>query len=170
MSRRAILLTLIGLLLLALIGWMMVWFVAAIIYGHVGGHRVCNYQPVDAQGETLSQWSETVNRVRFSMRPLSLPLGSSGIICLEITNDSDQDVVVRRGQVLTYGRTIEAKVDDSPEELLMRTVPIGQSKVVCLFWEFGTWLDEVLGQEITWVWNVKIGKTEHSLQIPMLRK
>jgi hypothetical protein len=104
------------------------------------------------------------------MRPLSLSISGNAHICLEITNDSDKEVVVFGGQVVTYGHTIEAKVLDDTEELLLRTVPPRQSKAVCLYWEFGTWLDQVLGQDITWVWKVKIGAAEHSLQVPMQRK
>ena len=169
MSRRALLLAPVALFVFTAIAIAMVKFVLSGL-GSILGDRFCHYQPVDAKGEPLPQWSETIEGVRFSMRPLSLSISGGASICLEIANDSDKEVVLLGGEVLTYGRTIEAKVHDSPQDVLARTAPIGQSKVVGLSWEFGTWLDQVLGHEITWVWKVRIGKAEHSLRIPMQRK
>ncbi len=74
------------------------------------------------------------------------------------------------GQLLTNGRTIEAKVYDSSANVVNRTVLAGESKVSDLFWDFGTPAYQVLGQEITWIWKVRIGKDEHILRVPMRRQ
>jgi hypothetical protein len=142
------------------------------VYGHNTAHRVSDYQPVDAAGQPLPEWSETVDQVRFSMPLLSLRNGSNSTIFLHVTNASDKEVVLLGGEALTYGDgpAIEARVFDGPQEVALRTVPAGQSKEVGLFWEFGTSLDQVLGPEVTWVWRVRIGKAEHTLRVRMQRQ
>src|SRR5476651_2255958 len=95
-----------------------------------------NYHPVDAKGQRFPQWSETIEGVRFAARPYSTLIGSGNTVdYLDITNGSDKEVVVLGGQLVTNGRTIEAKVYDSPEGIEARTVPAGVSKSVMLYWE-----------------------------------
>lgn len=130
-----------------------------------------NYQPVDAKGGQLLQWSETVEGVRFSARPYRAGIGSSNaVVYLDITNDSDKEALVLGGQLVTNGRTIEARIIDEPLERKARTVPAGQKKSVLLYWEFGGAASDVLGPDITWVWRVRIGKDEHSLRVLMKRQ
>jgi hypothetical protein len=134
------------------------------------------YQPVDPQGNPLSQWSEVIDGVRFSVKPYSTLIGSgSASRSLEITNKSDKKVVVLGGQLLSKGRAIEAIIDDSPEGRTGRTVSPGDTKAVYLSWEFGDVVHhrpahEVLGPDITWVWQVRIGEGEHTLRVPMQRQ
>jgi hypothetical protein len=130
-----------------------------------------SYQPVDTKGERLPQWSEKVEGVHFSARPYSTLIGSKNTIeYLDITNESDKEVVVLGGQLLTKGRTIEAQVLDDPPNREARTVPAGESKSVSLYWEYGGSASDVLGPDITWVWRVRIGAAEHSLRVPMQRQ
>jgi hypothetical protein len=129
------------------------------------------YQPVDANGQQLPTWSEKVEGVRFSTRPYSELIGSGNTIrYLDITNESDKEVVVLGGHLLTNGRKIEAHIIDDPPNREARTVPAGESKSVFLLWEFGGPASDVLGPDITWVWRVRIGETEHSLRVPMQRQ
>jgi hypothetical protein len=130
-----------------------------------------NYQPVDAKGQRLPEWSETIEDVRFSSRPYSTLIGSGNTcVYLDIINESDKEILVLGGQLLTNDRTIEAIIIDDPPNREARTVPAGESKSVLLYWEFGGSASEVLGPNLTWVWRVRIGKTEHSLRVPMQRQ
>jgi hypothetical protein len=55
------------------------------------GYKAYDYQPVDVQGRPLAQWTETVERVRFSMKPYTVGIGSGNTIALlEIINQSDR--------------------------------------------------------------------------------
>ena len=65
---------------------------------------------------------------------------------------------------------LQANVLDAPEEREARTVPAGESKTVGFLWEFGGPASNVLGADITWVWQVRIGNAEHSLRVPMQRQ
>ena len=81
------------------------------------------YDHVDTKGERLPQWSETVEGVRFSARPYRTLIGeSSASINLDITNESNQVVVVLGGQLLTNGLKIEAIMIDEPLERASKTV------------------------------------------------
>jgi hypothetical protein len=175
-SRRSVLLTsavvLASTATCGVVGYYSLVIFGLYVYSHNTAHRADEYQPVDAAGQPLPEWSETVEQVRFSMPPLSLRSGSCSTIFLHVTNASDKEVVLVGGQALTYGhgRAVEAKVFDGPQEVALRAVPAGQSKEVGLFWEFGTSLDQVLGPEVTWVCRVRIGKSERTLQAPMQRQ
>jgi hypothetical protein len=129
------------------------------------------YHSVDAKGQRLLHWSETVEGVRFSARPYSTLIGSGNtIVYLDITNESDKEVVVLGGQLVTNDRRIEARIIDDAPNREARTVSARESKSVDLLWEFGGPASEVLGQDLTWVWRVRIGEAEHSLRVPMERE
>ncbi len=129
------------------------------------------YQHVDAQGQWSPEWSETVAGVRFSVRPYSTLIGSgSTSVNLDIANESEIEVVVLSGQLVTKGQTIDAHIFDGPLDCEARIVPAGESKSVSLSWEFGDAAYEVLGPELTWVWRVMIDKTEHTLRVSMQRR
>jgi hypothetical protein len=130
-----------------------------------------NYQPIDAKGQRLPLWSETVEGVRFSENPYTTLRGSGNTVeYLDIANGSDKEVAVLGGQLVTNGRTIEARIIDDPANREARTVPAGESKSVLLFWEFGDTALKVFGPDLTWVWHVRIGETEHTLRVPMKRE
>jgi hypothetical protein len=129
------------------------------------------YQPVGPQGNRLAEWSETVEGVRFSARPYMVLIGSRSTFGqLDIANESDKEVVVLGGQLVTNGRTIEAHIFDSPANREARTVAPGGSESVSLLWEFGGSASEVLGPDISWVWRVRIGSEDHSLRVSMERQ
>lgn len=135
-----------------------------------GCHPGYRYQPVDAKGAKLQQWSQTVEGVRFCAKPYTTLSGSGNtVVYLDIGNESDKEVVVCGGQLLTNGRTIDAKIYDSPEGREARSVSPGTSKAVMLYWDFGGAASDVLGPSITWVWHVQIGDKEHNIRVPMQR-
>lgn len=130
-----------------------------------------HYQPLDAKGQRLPHWSKTVAGVHFSAGPYGTLIGSGNtVVNLNITNESGKEVIVLGGQLVTNGRTIEARILDDAPNREDRTVPAGESKTVSLYWEFGGSASEVLGTDITWIWRVRIGTTEHSLRVPMQRQ
>jgi hypothetical protein len=134
------------------------------------------YYPVDAAGYRLREWSETVEGVRFSAfsQDGTWTTGRDSSfgteVGLDVTNKSDKEVVVLGGQLLTNGRTIKAHFPDPPNRD-DRTVPAGKSRSVPLLWNYGGgFADQVLGPDITFIWQMRIGKAEHSLRVPMQRE
>lgn len=106
-----------------------------------------------------------------SVRPYRTLIGSgSTAVNLDIANESEIEVVVLSGQLVTKGQTIDAHIFDGPLESKARIVPAGESKLVSLSWEFGGAAYEVLGPELTWVWRVRIDKAEYILRVPMQQR
>ncbi len=130
------------------------------------------YQPVDADGKTLPEWSETIDGARFTVGPYSAVIGNKNTIAfIDIDNKSDMRVVVLGGELQTNGRKIEAHVLDDGESVKARSVPAHSGyKRVMLFWQFDNPGQELLGPSITWEWRVRVGPAEHILRIPMQRQ
>jgi hypothetical protein len=130
-----------------------------------------HYQPIDSKGHKVSEWSETIDGIRFSVEPYTTLIGSyNALIYLQVVNQTEEEVVVLGGQLLTNGRTIEARILDDPENRKARTVPPGSSKRVLLLWELGGSASNVLGSELVFVWRVQIGKAERTVKVGMERQ
>jgi hypothetical protein len=141
-----------------------------------GCEFVYRYYPVDAKARRLPGWSEMVEGVRFSAFSddgtwtTGRDSSFGAEVGLDITNKSDKEVVVLGGQLLTNGRTIKAHFPNPPNRD-DRTVPAGKSRSVPLLWNYGGGsADQVLGPDITFIWQVRIGKAERSLRVPMQRE
>jgi hypothetical protein len=130
------------------------------------------YQPLDAAGRKVAQWSESIGGVRLEMKPIMILTGSGGTMQgLTITNNSDRDVVVLGGQLSTDGRIMEAKLPGEGEAK-WRTVPPGATQTINLSWDFrehGGDASKVLGPSLCWTWRVKIGEEEHTFKVRMER-
>jgi hypothetical protein len=128
------------------------------------------YQPIDAGGKKVPQWSTMIAGVRFSADPYGTLIGSRNTFMrLGVANESKDEVEVLGGELETNGRTLKANLRAGPEHRAARTVPAGETKQVSLLVDFGGSASEVLGPSVTWVWRVRIGKAEHTLRVPMDR-
>jgi hypothetical protein len=142
----------------------------------VGCDRSYTYQPLGPKASRPARWSESLEGVRFSVAPYRTnPESTSADMTLEITNESNKEVVVLGcqlipGQDRMSAGGIDAKVIDSPEDRVARSVPAGTSKSVSLHFEFGGPVSKVLREDIMWDWQVRIGEKEHRVVVPMTRK
>jgi hypothetical protein len=128
------------------------------------------YNPVDAGGKKVPQWSTRIAGVRFSAEPYGTLSGSGNTFMrLGVANGSKEDVEVLGGELETKGRTLKANLPPGPEHRAARTVPAGETKEVSLLVDFGGSASEILGPSITWVWRVRIGTAEHTLLVQMDR-
>jgi hypothetical protein len=143
-----------------------------IVAGTSGCSPEFNYQPIDGNAQPLTEWSESVDGVRFSAGQFSAVIGSKDTIAfIDVDNQADMRAVVLGGELLTNGRSIEAHVLDDAESVKARSVPARSGfKRVMLRWQLDSPASELLGSSITWVWKVRIGPNEHVLRIPMQRR
>jgi len=129
------------------------------------------YFPHDMSGRRIDHWSGTIDGVEFEMKRLNALVDATVLEGLDITNNSESDVVVVSALVETNdGKSIEAEWPRTPDEKREYwTVATGKSHQAIASWNFSPHkgADEVLGQRITWVWKVRIGTKEHVLRVRM---
>src|SRR5260370_28655239 len=90
-----------------------------------------DYRPIDQKGVALQRWTQAINGVNFATEPYYTLIGSSGTShCLEVTNNSDDEVIVEGGELEANGRIIPAMVSDDPEHRELRTISPKTTKPV----------------------------------------
>jgi hypothetical protein len=141
-----------------------------------GCDRSYTYQTIGPKGAKLAQWSQSLEGVRFSAAPYrTSPESTSADMILDVANESNKEVVVLgcrlvSGQDRMSAGGISAKVVDSLEDRVARSVPAGASKSVSLHFEFGGPVSTALHEDVMWDWWIRIGETEHTLTVPMTRR
>jgi hypothetical protein len=124
------------------------------------------YKPVDANGQQLRQWTNKIDQVRFYFLDI-IRIKTQRFVFPELVVDnfSEKDVVVLGGGVWDNGEIVSATLAERKSS----TVLAGESKTVRLDCILDEQAGRLFGQNITWVWMVRIGDTEHVLKIPMTR-
>ncbi len=124
------------------------------------------YDPTDAKGQIVSQWSETIDGVTFSAGTLQMLVGdTSASYDFDVVNNSDKTVVVSGGEVVTKSHTMKVTVDEKPSPVFPPQTS-GYVNFTCKFVN-GSEASEIAGETMTWTIRVKIGKNERSVSVTM---
>jgi hypothetical protein len=136
--------------------------------GAYQGDPGCAYAPLNASGEKVGVWSQTVSGVRFeqdgftSLIPLDDVYGS-----LRVFNRSDSDVELLYAVFEGHGRSFVARNEAGHGR---QTVPRKERGEFLLLWNLnGLTGDQKwdLGKRIAWEYRVRIGNEKHTIRIPM---
>ena len=128
------------------------------------------YNPVDGHGRPIAKWSRTVDGLTLEGGPYSTLIGSGiGAYGYRLTNRSDKGVTLLGGTLLTDGRSLEADTEGA----LPRSFAPGTSGDVSFTFDFrphGGDAEQVLGKNLTWIWRLRVGDRERTIEVKMLRE
>jgi hypothetical protein len=132
-------------------------------------NRGYTYKPIDARGQPVDKWSQTIDGVSLEGGPYKTLVDARvSEFGFDLINHSVDDVTVLGAELLTNGRTIKAGV----EKWMQSTFVPGAFGDVLFEFEYyqnGGDADAVLGRTITWTWRIQIGDRTQAFDVRMVR-
>lgn len=127
------------------------------------------YHPVNKEGQTVDPMQQSKDGVIFEMKRLLLFTGQEHCPgSLTVTNQSKEAVVVLGGELETKGKKIKAVISGEDNKSYA-TIQPNTTDMIQPAWRLGGAASNVLGTDLVYVWQVKIGEKEEAIRFEMRR-
>jgi hypothetical protein len=126
------------------------------------------YQPVNPDGVHVAHHSQVIDGVRLVAERERYFIDKSVLgHPIHIRNMTDKPVVVFRQQLTINGRTFDAEIANNAANIQARTVEPWETGIIYPPCKLDKPVREALSFDITWTWQLRIGKAKHTWQVPM---